>query len=207
MELLKVDLEDAGFRSLARLAGRIATLLDNPIASSNTELFSALDDFLGAVYALIFARHCGFKERRKQTPEPEPPRKRARQLEKGEVRVDGVWMAGFHFNNALYRLAAVYHRVLKLAASSRFRQQAKELTVGKLLTDVEPCFKAWTGRAWLHPHLEAVRKEVNLLKHERDGIHPTRRVGFNEAVGAVEELLQLLEAWISVTSQARQLPS
>lgn len=203
METVKVDLEDAGFRSLARLAGRIATLLDSPVASSNTDLFSALDDFLGAVYALIFARRGGFKERRGQTPEPEPPRTRARQLEKGEVRVDGAWMAGFHFNSGLYRFAAVYHRVLKLAASAECLQRKKKPTVGDLLPDVESRFATWTGHTWTHPHLSAVHNEVNLLKHEREGIYATRRVGFDEGVSAAEELLQLLEAWISVTSQVK----
>jgi hypothetical protein len=207
MESLKVDLENTEFRSLAHLAGRIATLLDNPVATSNTELFSALDDFLGAVYALIFARRGGFKERRDQAPEHEPPRTRARQLEKGEVRVDGAWMAGFHFNSALYRLAAVYHRVLKLAASSQCLQQKKRPMVSDLLRDVESRFANWTGRAWVHPHLSAVHNEVNLLKHEREGIYTTRGIGFNEGVSAAEELLQLLEAWISVTFQAKQLSS
>jgi hypothetical protein len=205
MELLKVDVEDTEFRSLTHLAGRIATLLDNPVVSSNTDLFSTLDDFLGAVYALIFARRGGFKERRGHTPEPEPPRIRARQLEKGEVRVDGAWMAGFHFNSALYRIAAVYHRVLKLAASSQCLQRRKRPMVGDLLLDVERCFANWTGRAWVHPNLSAVHNEVNLLKHEREGIYTTRGVGFNEGVSAADELLQLIEAWINDTSKAKQL--
>lgn len=203
METVKVDLEDADFRSLARLAGRIATLLDSPVASSNTDLFSALDDFLGAVYALIFARLGDFKERRGQTPEPEPPRTRARQLEEGKVRVDGVWMAGFHFNSGLYRLAAVYHRVLKLAASADCLQRKKQPRVNDLLPDVESRFATWTGQTWTHSHLSAVHNEVNLLKHECEGIYATRCVGFDDGVSAAQELLQLLEAWISVTSQVK----
>jgi hypothetical protein len=169
----------------------MASLLETPLASSNTELFSTLDDFLGAAYSLTFAQRGGFKERRDQTPELEPPRTRARQLEQGHVRIDGVWMAGFHFNSALYRIAAVYHRVLKLAASDNALQKRKRPMVDDLLPDVEPRFPNWK-----HDHLTAVHNEVNLLKHERCGIYSTRRVLFDDAVAAAEELLNLLEAWI-----------
>ena len=107
-------------------------LLDTKDASSNTELFSALDDLLGAVYALVFAHRGGFKERRNQKQELKPPRTRARQLEQGRVRIDGVWMAGFHFNSALYRIAAVYHRALKLVASNKALQKRKRPMVDYL---------------------------------------------------------------------------
>src|SRR5690348_15911882 len=105
-----IDLSDQRFGSLAIIAGRIAALLETQAASSNAELFSTLDDLVGALYALVFAHRGGFTERQNQTQELEPPRKRARQLERGYVRIDGVWIAGFHFNSALYRIAAVYHR-------------------------------------------------------------------------------------------------
>jgi hypothetical protein len=40
--------------------------------------------------------------------------KRAAQIAGGQLRFDGKWMAGFHFNSALFRIAAVYHRILKI---------------------------------------------------------------------------------------------
>lgn len=191
-----IDLNEPRFHSLACIANRMAALLETSVASSNTELFSTLDDFLGAAYALTFAHRGGFKERRDQTPELEPPRKRARQLEQGHVRTDGVWMAGFHFNSALYRIAAVYHRVLKLAASDSALRKRKRPMVDDLLPDVEPRFPNWK-----HDHLTAVHNEVNLLKHERGGIYATRRVSFDDAVLAAQELLDLLEAWIGGTAK------
>ena len=192
-----IDVNDPSFRSLTCMAGRIAILLETSLASSNAELFSSLDDFVGAVYSMVFARRGGFKERRDQTPELEPPRTRARQLQQGHVRIDGVWMAGFHFNSALYRIAAVYHRVLKLVASERALRKRKRPMVDDLLPDVQSRFPNWT-----HQNLTHVYREVNLLKHERGGIHTTRLVSFDQALGATEELLNLLEAWICGTPKS-----
>ena len=196
-ESYTINVHEAPFRSLACIAGRIGALLETSTATSNAELFSALDDFVGAVYALVFAWRGGFKERRDETPELKPPRTRARQLEQGHVRIDGVWMAGFHFNSALYRIAAVYHRVLKLVASQDALQKNKQPMVGNLLPDIESRFPNWT-----HQNLTDVYREVNLLKHERGGIHDTRLVTFDQALSATEELLNLLEAWIAGTSKS-----
>jgi len=132
-----MDLNDLRFQALAKIAERIVTLLETQAATSNTELFSALDDLLGAVYARVFAHRDGFKERRNQKQELKPPRTRARQLEQGQVRLSGVWMAGFHFNSALYRIAAVYHRALKLVAFNKTLQKRKRPTVDYLLLDVK----------------------------------------------------------------------
>lgn len=111
------------------------------------------------------------------------------------MRLDGVWMAGFHFNSALYRIAAVYHRALKLAASDKAQKQKRPM-VNYLLPDVTRRFPSWT-----HQRLTAVHNEVNLLKHERAGIYATRRVSFDEAVGATQELLDLLETWLEGTAK------
>ncbi|HMD09202.1 MAG TPA: hypothetical protein VKH63_16845 [Candidatus Acidoferrum sp.] len=37
----------------------------------------------------------------------------------GKVRLDGKWIARGYFNNALFRTAAIYHRVLKIVVGER----------------------------------------------------------------------------------------
>ena len=36
----------------------------------------------------------------------------------GQIRLDGAWMAGFHFNSAIMRLSAVYHRFLRVITNN-----------------------------------------------------------------------------------------
>jgi hypothetical protein len=37
----------------------------------------------------------------------------------GKVRLGGKWIARGYFNNALFRTAAIYHRVLKIVVGER----------------------------------------------------------------------------------------
>jgi len=95
-------------------AERISTLLKSPVVAKNSDLEACLDDLLGALYALVFAEQAGFVHRVDRPIEISAVITRAEQVSKGEVRVDGKWIAGFHFNSALYRISATYHRTLKL---------------------------------------------------------------------------------------------
>ena len=52
----KLDLTDPTYLALSQSAGRINTLLISATARKNADLSACLDDFLGANYALIFAR-------------------------------------------------------------------------------------------------------------------------------------------------------
>ena len=46
-----------------------------------------------------------------------------------------------------------------------------------------------------HGQLDRVYDEVNDLKHTPGGLHSGRTVTFTEAVEAVDEILDLIEAW------------
>ena len=105
--LVQIDILDPTYATLSRAASRIATLLKPPIAKSNAELPASLDDFLGAVYALISAKKDGFKNRPDRSISIPAVEKLARQIASGKLRTDGKWIAGFHFNSALFRTAAV----------------------------------------------------------------------------------------------------
>jgi hypothetical protein len=182
----QVDLDEEVYATLARAAARLAGLLEDPILSDNSDLFGPLDDLLGALYALIFAQSAGFRERGSERAERLPPRKRARQLERGVVRTDGAWIAGFHLNSALYRISAVRDRVLQVVTKRKN---------GKLAEHASALFLSWTGDSWSYARLDLVRKEVNRLKHNPGGVVSTREVGPAIAGSAMEELLDLVEAW------------
>lgn len=106
--------------SIARIAERIENLIPaNASSIRRQEITSTLDLLLGAVHALFLASECGFQERRRTPIEIKAVKKRAAQLKVCEVRTDGVWMAGFHLNSALARLAGTYHRALKMFVEPR----------------------------------------------------------------------------------------
>jgi hypothetical protein len=57
--LPSLDLNDPTEARLAGCARRISQLLKSPAVAANAEAQSSLDDFLGAVYALIRAKQEG----------------------------------------------------------------------------------------------------------------------------------------------------
>src|SRR6059036_133007 len=109
----EIALSEPTYAGLARFASRIATLLALPVVKKNPAMLGTLDDLVGAIYALIFAKESDFTNRSDRPIEIAAVGRRATQLANGRVRDDGKWMAGFHFNSAMFRMSAVYHRVLK----------------------------------------------------------------------------------------------
>jgi hypothetical protein len=189
-QAFQIDLTDATYCELAKYADRIARLLESQKAKSNHALAASLDDFLGVVYALILAKKYEFKDRSSCPIQVGVVIKRAKDLAKGMVRTDGVWMAGLHFNSALYRTSAVSHRLLKPVVG-------KDDKLKKLLPAAEVLYRKWTGNKWNHGNTKGIHDEVNDLKHTPKGIHDGRRpdAGFQNGLSAVGELLDLVEAW------------
>ena len=182
---------DATDAELAKSASRISVLLKLPKAQSDPNLFGCLDDFLGAMYALKFAKQGGFEDRVAIPIEIDKVVKRADELAGDEVRPDGKWMAGFHFNSALFRMAAAYHRLLKMVvAKPNTREFAPTLQpiAGQL-------YLQWTSQVWQSGKIEGVYDEVNYLKHTPKGVYAGRTVGYQDAIQAVKEVLDLIEAW------------
>jgi hypothetical protein len=83
----RVDTKDQTFRDVFLYAERIATLLKSPVVAKSSDLEACLDDLLGALYALVFAKQAGFVHRR--PIEISAVITHAEQVSKGEVRVDG----------------------------------------------------------------------------------------------------------------------
>src|ERR1700691_4125703 len=109
-----LDLNDPTEARLADCARRISQLLKSAAVTAHAEAQSSLDDFLGAVYALIRAKQTGFRDRPGRPIAINPVRQRAGKIATGNLKTEGLWIAGFYFNNALFRTAAVYHRMLKV---------------------------------------------------------------------------------------------
>ena len=174
--------------TLFSFAGRIAALLQDPKVLSNDALRACVDDLLGAVYTLIFALHHDFADRPNQLAPKDIKAVlvRAQDMSRGKIRNTGKWTAGFYFSNALFRIAAVYHRTLKTFTGQNDVQVARLSPVAKAL-----CTKR--KKAWTDANLALVHKEVNHLKHTKRGIIRGRKVRFREAESAVGELLDLIE--------------
>jgi hypothetical protein len=110
-DLRQLDKHKPLHKELGAIAQRIERLIPaHPNTISNQELASTLDVLLGAIHALYLASETGYEERRRKPIELGVVRNRASQLKDCKVRSDGVWMAGFHLNSGLTRLAASYHR-------------------------------------------------------------------------------------------------
>jgi len=180
---------------------RITALLSSPKAQKHDFALAILDDFLGALYAFILALHSepSFKYRpRGQRIDPRVVLKLARSISKAHrIRVSGKWMAGLHFNSGLFRLLAVYHRTLKIVTGQPKSRKdlGNEKDPNALLSQAKRVYKGWTANDWSNININRVQTEVNELKHKAAGIYWGRYVKESEAVSAIGELLNLLEAW------------
>ena len=188
---MKQDLSSPIYATLARFAAQIAKLLNAPSVQADPNLAGTLDDFLGAVYALFFAKRGDFTDRTARSIDVTAVQKRAAQMASGELRPDGKWMAGFHFNSALFRIAAVYHRTLKITVG---RPTTRD-DVPTLRTHVENLHRQWKQAEWSSGHVHLVHSQVNDLKHTPRGVHDRRKVTYQDALAAIGELLDLIEAW------------
>jgi hypothetical protein len=191
LKFRKRTLGDAEFTQLTTLAGRIARLLysEPPLKPS---FQACLDDLLGAVYSLMYAKHYKFNNR----PQPLSQKDignvliRARKMSASKLRRDGKWTAGFYFNNALFRIAAVYHRSLKIVTGN----EEKENIYVRQLEPIAKRFCEDRQYSWVNQSVAKVHDEVNNLKHSSRGIISGRNVEFKEAIMAVNEILSLIDA-------------
>jgi hypothetical protein len=172
---------------LFECAGRIRTLFESQLVQSSASMQASLDDLLGAVYSLVYARNHDYDDRQHalDPKDIQAVSVRALDISKGKVRTEGKWTAGFYFNNALFRIAAIYHRALKIATE----KETEGDYVGALLPEVERKHPKWKNA-----NLMKIHRQVNDLKHTADGVYQGRDVKFNEAVCALDELLSLIEA-------------
>jgi hypothetical protein len=189
--LLQFTLTDELYETVTGFGGRIAELLNNPEIIKDINAVGLLDDLLGAVYSLIHAKHHDFQDRTDKPIEIKVVQNRASQIQNGDVRIDGKWIAGWHFNSALFRIAAVYHRLLKLTDGNLANREY----VPTLLPKVKTRYKELKGVDWSSVRTHSIHEEVNTLKHTPQGVHSARKATFEDALISISELLDLFETW------------
>ncbi|MCD9186863.1 MAG: hypothetical protein LUM44_10540 [Pyrinomonadaceae bacterium] len=187
---LEISSTDKDYQKLFDFGGQISVLFDKSEIKNDPNTVAILDDLLGAIYCLILAKYHNFKDRSDQKIENEVIPTRAEQIKKGDVRIEGAWIAGWHFNSSLFRIAAIYHRLLKLIEGSTSKDYKD-----KLLKNVKKSYKNWTGEDWSKINTEAIHEEVNTLKHGIQGLYFARNVTFQHALTSISDLLKLIEAW------------
>ncbi|WP_321472736.1 hypothetical protein [uncultured Paludibaculum sp.] len=190
-----LDLGDADQGALARYSGRISKLLSLSEVMASPDLAASLDDLLGGVYGLVQAIQFGFVDRLERPIQISAVQKRATQLAAGNVRTDGKWVAGYCFNNALFRIAAVLHRVLKIVTGER-------RYVPVLIPEAQRLYPHWRCEK-----LNVVHSQVNDLKHTPLGAYEQRSASFADAIASVDELLQLLEFHLVPSTRATDQPT
>ena len=155
---------------------------------------ASLDDLLGAVYSLIYARNHGYDERKQALGEQDMQavRTRAKDMSDGKVRTDGKWTAGFYFNNSQFRISAVYHRILKIVTGN---ENKDKVYIKELRKSAKLQYRLWKKLSWADTDLAKVHTEVNNLKHTAGGIYNDRDIQFSQALASLNELLILVEAW------------
>jgi hypothetical protein len=183
-------LNDPAFQQLPRLADRIGRLLDSQ-PQPKRSLQASLDDLLGAVYSLMYSNHYQYDDRPQPLAQADISSVVVRAMDMAvlKVRTEGKWTAGFYFNNALFRISSVYHRVLKILTGN----ELTEKKVGELRPIVVKSYEQSKGSPWENRHVRRLHKEVNELKHASDGIIEGRDVPFTTAIEAVNEMLNLIE--------------
>ena len=95
----------------------------------------------------------------------------------GKMPQAEFWIAGWHFNSAIVRIAASYDRALGVLKRRQRRQRIP------------------SPPAIQHKHvkIDKIRKEANSSeKHKPDANEPGRDVQFQEALEGFEELLDLI---------------
>lgn len=180
-----LDLKDRTQERLAGFAARIATLLERPDVQKNEPLVSVLDDLLGAVYALIAARQENFKGKIGKS-DFAPILDRAKRIASTKPKAAGNWMAGFHFNSAMFRISAVFDRLPKSLAGCKHGEACCEHGAAAR-------YQKAKGKAWQKQQLNDIRKEVNAIKHEAIGVYRGRKANLNAALAAVSQILELAE--------------
>lgn len=180
----KIDLADPTFKELARSANRMVPLLAAAHKKGDKDMVAVFDDMLGVVYALIDAHKLGFKGKARES-DYAAIEKRSKQLSVGEVRRVGTWMAGFHFNSGMFRLSAVFARLVIRLGGKPKEQDAR--------AEAEKAFLKKKGVAWVNKEANDIRREVNSLKHEVGGVFKGRAQDLGTALTALDQLLTLVE--------------
>jgi hypothetical protein len=139
-----------------------------------------LDYLLGAAYGLLKAKKAGFRNRPQahlKHYEAHVAQYALNIIEDQGKEPQQYWVAGYHFNSGIQRLAAVFDRFSRLLGHRERKKTAQER-----MRAVGP-EQGWD--TWYK-----VYKEVNDFKHKTEGRGRGRKVTFDNAVKGIEQAVQ-----------------
>jgi hypothetical protein len=130
-----------------------------------------LDLAAGVLASLIRADQLAYQDRDEELPPEYYPKlsERVRKMRAGTLPPHGLWISGYYFNSALMRLAA---------GRDQLRRVLKEINNQR-------------PNAVPRATSDEIHIEGDRLKHQLPGLR-TRKIRFDEAVQAFEELLNII---------------
>ncbi len=172
---------------LVKLARRIETM-----TPKGTEQETIYNFAFGALYALASAELHGYPN---QSSKPGRSKRRADEVrmlaaematkEALPEAVNGEWLGGFYFNDALFRGYVCFERLL------RHRTKRK----GKLPNLVKKAQEGGFDVATVAPDWKDISKEVNNLKHSIKGFPEGPTITYPDAVKRVQTIIDAVE-WV-----------
>jgi hypothetical protein len=154
-------------------------LLDLP---SDLAIVDTLDYLLGATYGLLKARKASFRNR----PQAHLQHYEAHVAEYAlniacDKKPHHLWLAGYHFNSGIQRLAAVFDRFSLLLGQGGDKPARERM---RAAVGPQPRWNKWF----------AAYKEINAFKHGVEGRGRGRELTFDDAVKGIEQAVQAFEA-------------
>lgn len=163
---------------LVEIAEKLSTLV---AALPHDRLGDLLDLTAGGLASLTLARQHRYQDR----PEPLPKDyyeklcERVERMAAGTVPSRGRWISGYHFNSAIFRIAAVRVKTRALLKGIDRQNKQREGQLRASLPDTD---------------FDQLHNEYRELKHGPAGLAAGRQVTFDLAVEALQEVIAVLDA-------------
>ena len=145
----------------------------------------------GATYALARAKELGYTDRglhdnwKDRVKEARLLASNLHSPKRNRLEKDNKWLAGFHFNNALFRTDVGFERVTRHIALDATKKDDR-----KTLSD--KARKAGLARDLIIPW-KRLRDEVNDMKHHNAELFKKDRMSYQEAIEALDRLIRAIQ--------------
>lgn len=164
-----------------RLIHAAEKLSELVLALSYGRFGALLDLTIGGLASFIEAQRLKYDNREDPLP-PEYYKKlseRTKKMASGTLPQHGRWLSGYYFNSGLMRLGAAREQIRKLLCVLDKQKNEAERKLSPSLVDTA---------------IDELYQEYNQLKHDLLGLSGGRRVTFEQAVEALADLVEVLDA-------------
>ncbi len=182
--------------SLKRLASRIGDL---GVLLADARQATIHNFTFGALYALAKAEELGYENQTHESGEvwrrPEEVKALStRMLTEDRLPEQGEWLAGFYFNDAIFRADVAFQHLLRYVASLE-----PEVPLGKATENLPHQFPSELLTTWVEKgrKVDSGGKDRSLIFGEHPGI------SFGEVVAVIENLVCALD-WILANPPSRK---